>query len=601
MLCYCSGQGRGGKQELLEVARYPSELSQSSSANQYCGPAYPSLVLPFNRIHVKFGGCSTKPEKLLTLLALPADVPLSLAFTHVLSKTMVSVRTSDPSSPSSSSFSCNGCSVQSLKALSVCAESLVKALSRLDFPMLLKEIVFHELASALSTLCAFANDIQSPRADFVPYALPNEFVQSTHQELLHVFESEASSFTSGKDKTSSAPTLFPPPGSIADCGAGKFSTYFQSILHFLLAISDYQQKFHGVNVIKSSSPPLGSAPKAAPSPAHPAGNGEPGKKAAKRARLRSKSKKEGTGSGGSGKKEPWPCTLQAAACLLREVAVTTEEDIINDVRPLMTVSNEAREASVTGSLPAHPNSRLLVVTGINPKLSVEAAQKAIVSVARSNGGLYKDQLYLPLEEETTPTELEDRAEPDATPPTRLRGCAVLELVCSHTVSSARSSLLGVSELQFEGNTLSVCSVSDSLSCGEEEAEANRALGEYLERRLVGGGVLSPDFEKALKEIFMSSLSHSEESLIAPTQVSGLLNLFLAGCAGSDGSADKLAEQVCSRFCKTKKEDHAKMDLPGFLQWALNEASVDGGRRVWLGLFACGYDLHFQRYRCRQLT
>ena len=77
MLCYRGGQGKGGNEQLQEVARYPNEIVQSST-HHYCGQTYPSLILPFNRIHVKLGGCSTRPGKLINVEQLQHEISATI-------------------------------------------------------------------------------------------------------------------------------------------------------------------------------------------------------------------------------------------------------------------------------------------------------------------------------------------------------------------------------------------------------------------------------------------------------------------------------------------------------------------------------------------
>ena len=352
VLCHRGGQGKGGKQQLQEVARYPSEMAQSSS-NHYCGPAHPSLVLPFSRIHVKLGGCSTKPGRTINVLSLPADFPLALAFTHILIQHACSVHQSSRPEPT---LVCS-------KALSVCAESLSKLVTRLDCPLPLKETLLQQLSEVLWTLCSIAP------AGYAPYSLPGEFLQSIRQELLKVYDSEVSNFSSSKSKEKSP--SFPPPGSIGDGGSGKFSTYFQALLEFFLAAVEFQQKFHESEI--PSTPTTPTAP-------------DPAKKTTKRTRSRKGPKKEVEVD--PKKKEEWLNVVRSAASLLRGLALDGSE----------TVTPQIQEASVASSLPAQPNSRLLVLTALDPKLNVESTENAIRRICHTHGGLYRDQLYLPVEE-----------------------------------------------------------------------------------------------------------------------------------------------------------------------------------------------------------
>ena len=644
MLCYRGGQGKGGNEQLQEVLRYPNEIVQSS-AHHYCGQTYPSLILPFNRIHVKLGGCSTRPGKLVNILALPADFPLSLAFTHTLSRHAYDMYKNSDSSLDSI--------LQCSKALSVCLEGLSKFVCRLDCPLPLKETMLHQLSEVTWTLCAIAPE------GFSPYALPTEFLQSMRQELLKQFETESHAFPTGK--SSKSKSSFPLAGSIGEGGSGKFSTYFQALLEFVLATMEYQHAFHGEE-IPSAPPtpatptsvatptfvPSGSTPTATstatPSCATPLAASEQGKKAARRGRVRKGIKKEAEAD--PQKKEEWLYNVRSATTLLRGMIQLSGERCWSQIH----------ECSVASSLPARPNSRLLVVTGIDSKLGIEDVKKAIQRVCHTHGGLYKDQLYLPVkevkvgegeaggrvevgsgegekdvkemegteveegtskevqpkevqqlsaqgspaqeEEETRqdeppqeppqePPELGPKPVGDSPPTHRLLGHAVLELCCSSQVLAVSSALQTTPELQTEEGSVPVAAVSDGLTCGEDEM-ASRVLVEYLRKKLVAEEGLSERAKRTLTDIFRSSLGpKSEEESITVSQVAGRLQLFLSGYVGGKGSVEELLEGMC-------KQQGGQLVLEQFLQWSLEQVEAEGVAAMWQGLFASGYDLHFER-------
>ena len=622
MLVYRGGQGKGGRQQMQEVARYPNEMMQSSS-NQYCGHTYPSLFLPFSRIHVKFGGCSTRPGKLLKVLALPPDFPLALTFIHILSRYATEVFEKEPKSESTQ---------QCTTALNVCLESLSKFLNRLDVSIPLKELVMHQLADVMWTLCVAAS--QSTQL----YSLPSDCVQNVKQELQKVYETESGSFSSGKGK--SASKVYPPPGSIAEGDTGRFSTYFQATLEFLLAALEYQHKFHGGEPLSSAIsltpvPSVASAPAlvtqtSAPSPsatptsdaavpATPSSESGPGKRSAKRSRVRKGllGKKESS-EASSTKKDEWLTTLRAAASLLRCVALDSECE---------RQSTQVHEASIISSQSSSskPVSRLLVVTDLNPKLDIETVQKAIQKTCGLYGGLYWDQLYLPVREceiareDSTESEITGKekkeetaaskppssspeqesasaAPSEATPthPThQLIGHAVLELCSSSQVSSCSSSLLGNPTLQMDDSCPQVSGVSNSLKCGEDELP-NQVLAEYLRKKLMQDATTLEDNAKTmLSSIFQSSLAKGESNVQLETaKISGELQQFLNNFA-EGGSVS--AEDQLELIKKSHGNEQGQISLEGFLDWVIKQVTEDVGVRcVWLGLLASGYDLHFEK-------
>ena len=601
---------------MQEIARYPNEMMQSSS-NQYCGHTYPSLFLPFNRIHVKFGGCSTRPGKLLKVLALPPDFPLALSFIHTLSRYAAKVYVKEPSSSESVSF----CSA----ALNVCVESLAKFLNRLDVSIPLKELAMHELADVMWTLCATA-----PEGTQL-YSLPSDCVQNMKQELQKVFETESGSFLSVKAKT--AAKVYPPPGSIAEGDSGRFSTYFQAILEFVLAMFEYQHKFHGGEPL-SSSPSLTPVPSATSTPvlvsqvsaplsstatptsdsavpATPSSESGPGKRSGKRSRVRKglPGKKE-SGESPPAKKDEWLNTLRAATSLLRCVALDSESE---------KLSGHIHEASVLSSHSgSKPVSRLLVVTDLNPKLDIDLVQKAIRKTCGLYGGLYHDQLYLPVQEKelerevsiesetdkkedeasssTPQQESTDATPPEATPtcPTNyLVGHAVLELCSSSQTSSCSSLLISDQSLQLDESCPQVFGVSNSLNCGEDELP-NQVLAEYLRKKIMGDASTMTDVARSvLRAVFQSSLPSGESVMhLDMTQISGELQQFLSGFAeGRSTSLEKLVEVIK----KSQSNEQGQLSLDGFLNWVVKEIAEDiGVKCTWMGLMAAGYDLHFEK-------
>lgn len=388
-----------------------------SSTNQYCGTTYPSLVLPFSKIHIKCGGCNTRPGKSLNILALPADFPLALTFIHKLSRQAVVLYRKDPTYESTQ---------QCVKTLSICLESLSKLINRLDIPIPLKELVLHQMADMMWTLCSLSTSQENNGTDSAAklYALPNEFLQNIRQELIKVFETESNHFSSMKTRLSGGSLVFPPPGSIGDGGSGKFSTYFQAVLEFVLASIEYQNKFHGGEPLllsiststsatllsatptspptplqpsaaavstsatptsPSSTPVSTSSSSAASSSATPSTDAGPGKKSTKRTRSRKSINKKESSETTPKRKDEWFNYVQVAVSLLRGVALEGEEKILPQIS----------EANMVSS--SKPSSRLVVITKLDPRLDIESTQKVIRSVCNLHGGLYKDLLYLPVE------------------------------------------------------------------------------------------------------------------------------------------------------------------------------------------------------------
>lgn len=501
MFCYRGGQGKGGKQQLQEVVRYPNEVQQSQ---HYCGPLYPSVLVPFNLVHVKWGGC-TSPGKVLAITAIPEDLPLSLSFIHTLTH--------------SSSFEDK---LEYCRALTMCSDALISLLSHHDCPVLLKETLFHQLAEVMWSLLAISPEDYTMPAATVSFT---EFFHKIQEEVLLLYEAECSAFVTDKGKP---PGQFPPPGSMAQGDVGKFSTYFQALLELVLATQQCIQKgLHG-----------------SPSPS-------------KKRKSRRGSKKDGESD--SRKMTGWLNTVASAAGLLQA----------------LTSGQEQSSCFLDSSLPCHPCRRLLVLTNLNPKLSHEALKLKLCKVCRAHGGLYKNMVHFLKAAKTS--EGPSEGSQDHSPIH-----AVLELCCSAKGPAVIAALSASPDLKSDGGSLGVCAVRDGLKSGEEE-EATKVLAQYLFSKLVQDGGLVPEALQVLTTIFNSCVP------ILKTDVHDSLELFLTGCSG--GHKDALVENLWSTF-----GSNSGLKVDGLLSWAVQRASSDA-ISVWNGLFAAGFDLHFQRLVC----
>ena len=506
VFCYKGGQGKVGKQQLQEVVRYPNEMQQSQ--NLSCGPLYPSVLVPFNVIHVKWGGCP-QPGKVLTITAIPEDLPLCLSFIHVLTHSPPSVF---------------GDKVEYCGALNICSDTLISLLTHLDCPLILKETLFHQLAEVLWTLQAASPDDYTAPTGVSSFT---DFSHKIREEVLQLYEAECSAFVTDKGKASGQ---FPPAGSIVDGDVGKFSTYFQALLELVLATQQCIQKgLHG-----------------SPSPT-------------KKRRSRKGAKKDTDGESKKGKKTEWLSSVTLSAGLLQALAAGHEDTI---------------PYNQESSLPSYPSRRLLVITNLNPKLSYEAIKQKLCKVCRAHGGLYKDTVVFPQTVKTT------SEGPEGTPG-HTHGqniIAVLEL-CSAKVTAVIAALAGRTELQSDDCSLGVWPVGDNLRC--EGEEANKVLAEYLSAKLIQDGCLVPEAVHALTAIFDSSVA------ILKTDVRESLESFFSAC--SRGNVDTLTGSVWSTY-----GSDSGLTLDGLLKWAVQHAKSDAAG-VWSGLFAAGFDLHYQRY------
>lgn len=624
VMCYQGGQGKAGRQQVQEVARYPNTMTQTMN-QQYCGPVYPSLILPCNRIHLKLGGCSTRPGKVLNVLTLPTGFPLALSFAHCLSQEVAAQAILAPNGG-------QACMLQTARhqvvsALSVCLQGLSKFLNRIDCPIPLKEVVFHLLTDIIWTLCCVA-DPEAVDADQPLYTFPTVFVQRTQQELLKLYSSEVIKFS--KAKSSESKHSFPPAESIGAGGLGRFSTYFQALLEFVVAVLDFQHKFHGLTTASSSATlvnsngggasgsdsnpginrsasgsgtsgsgsgtivfadsqdtPTVEASNSMPMPsthssrtqlspsATPTSGAAPivasstdpiaGKKLTKRTRShKGVQKKESVEP--SPKRGEWLGGVNQAITLLRMVATPPES--CGPVTLPMPPSS------------THLSSRLVVVTGLPHTLSRDAAELAIKKVCKRYGGLYKDTMYLP------------RPDTDTSSNDQHASHAVLELRCGVHTSAVCSVILAATSLQHEGFKMEALAVNNTLTCGEREKSANKVLISFLRSRLNVGGDMSLAMS-CLVEIFNASCSEGVTALDRTTVTGPMLRFFATFSRLCAVSAENYMAGIWEEFGDESK----LLSLAGFSKcfeqdFMLNDEFAMRG--VWLSLIECGYDLHLER-------
>ena len=604
-LCYKGGLGKNGLQQLQEVVRYPSEVP-----NQFCGPTYPSLILPFPRVHLKVGGSSVRPLKMLRVFSVPPDLPLALAFTHSLVSHSLASSGENPSSLAT---------LHSAQALSATLEGLARLLTRLDIPLILKERTLHLFSQVLWTLSAIA-----PPA-LTPSALPPDLLQGLRQEVLALYEHEVGRFSKAKNKSS-----YPPPGSISEGGQGKFSTYLQSLLECLLAAVSYSAKFHSVDSDAASLSSPVSSSSSSLSSSESATSGVVGRRRAGRGlRGRRAPRSGGVTRGDSAeispkKREEWLGVVTNASALLTSLTSEISSSAVGS----LSLPQSNCEAALASSLPVHPCSRLVMITGLPCNLPVDETRERLRRVCRPFGGLHDNHFYLPTreislesegtrekEEEDTQTQQTEDASPQsqttsdpATVSTQesaqeLVGHAVLELNCSANNSFVCSSILSLPSLHSVGERdggLAATAVSETLRTGENEA-AETVLEEFLRHSLIRDEeVLVPLARDVLQSIFESGKKEtSPEERKSEKQESMALAddlfLFLTGFEGSGREAAEVVWREIQSFValNVERAKGAQVTVEEFLQWCGGQA-VRNPRKVWLGLFACGYDLHFMR-------
>lgn len=580
VFCYKGGQGKAGRQQLQEVIQYPSESP----------PHFPTVLLPFDRVHVKILGCSASANATLVFYALPPNLLLALAFSTVL----LQVRQT---------------SEQLTQCFQMCFNRWEHFLKRYDAPSLLKQTIFQLLSQLSCTETTIRASV--------------DFVTSVQLELKQLYEKEVtffqSSSSSGKGKTK-ALLSFPPKDCLTCGGTGRFSNYLQSLLELYLTIN----RDHGGEKIDIE-------PKKRPG----------------------KGKKSTSTTGTKEETKDWlnkvshivesVLPLEERSCgisvnnyfdqaltvslpvkihnrLLVVTGLPTAipcDDIRNEIQKL-TIShgglyhNELYVACEKRIIPATPIddveslSRLLAGDEARQE---EAKDKEAVSATAVGEVKPDEEATGDTKNIETAGNTKDNKHSNTSGVTGgdkqidiPLGHAILEISSSVRLHQIKSAILSSSLLQVEGGDLAVHTVSDQLQCSSNSH--NNILHSYLKDKLCTSQYcLHQHIKELFTKVFNSSIKESStdntsdkqsasgvsKANICDNNPCNLLKRFLNGYRGKTILADVLNEL----YGEQTGQDGGLLSLQKFLDW-VSKQCWDNVTQVWSGLLAIGYNLHFER-------
>ena len=567
IFCYKGGQGKAGRQQLQEVIQYPSELPSH----------FPTVLLPFDRVHVKVLGCSASANTTLVFHALPPNLLLALAFSTVL----LQVRQA---------------SEQFTQSLQVCFNRWEHFLKRYDAPSPLKLTVFQ----LLSQLSCTGPSIRTS----------TDFVTSLQSELKQLYEKEVtffqSSTSSNKGKTK-ALLSFPPKDYLTCGGTGRFSNYLQSLLELYLIINrDHSVEKSEVESKKKSNKAKKSATAAAAKEetkdwlnklSHTVENLLPLEERSFSISSNSYFDQALTAS--------LPVKIHNRLLVVTGLPTAVPCDELKNHIQKLTIShgglyhNELYVASEKRIVPATPDddveslSRLLA----GEKDKQEEAQAADGDVKADEKGPNEAKTDDGTKGSTKDNKLGDTSDRQIDIPL---GHAILEVSSSVRLHQIKSAILSSSLLQVEGGNLAVHTVSDQLQCSSNSH--NNILHSYLKSKLCSSQhCLHPHVKELFTKVFNSSIKESsvddkQQSTTGASKASicdnnpcNLLKRFLNGYRGKTILADILNELYGDHMA----QDGGLLPVQKFLDW-VSKQCWDNVTQVWSGLLAIGYNLHFER-------
>ncbi|XP_030623120.1 LOW QUALITY PROTEIN: probable E3 ubiquitin-protein ligase HECTD4 [Chanos chanos] len=411
---------RNGQLNLMEAVCYPLDASPSNTGltpppttNQY-----PSVIIPTDRVHIRLG-VSPPPGAVLVLHSLPLEFPLALAFAEQL----LSWSLSDSSERSDDELD----TVPSSALLQV-VELLGGLLWSTDLAPCIKELTFHLLAELFRKI----HELEQRKG---PSGLSSSIglllnpclavLMALQTELRKLYDREIQGWAlSGS--TSSTASSSAGSGALVLAGEqSRFSTYFHALMEVCLAVAEVTLPLNvgggasSVGALSSTSAPSlsdsSSSSSSSPgqTPQSPSLLSKRKKVKLKRERAAAAvaaaavaSGKRGPGSGGR---------LSESDGTLLNMAGGKPEDMLWFHRALTLLmilrhltNKDPQGLGVTGDAVADASQallgptahgRLLVLSGIPTHLEEPVVRSAIRRACNSHGGLFKDEIFIPLQEE----------------------------------------------------------------------------------------------------------------------------------------------------------------------------------------------------------
>ncbi|XP_077866440.1 putative E3 ubiquitin-protein ligase HECTD4 [Saccoglossus kowalevskii] len=389
---YCYGIGhrvkKTGQSSRQEVISYPIEASLSSTGGLTAPPniqidQYPTVLLPFDRIHLHMG-ISPPPGVTITIHGLPPEFPLALAYIE----TLASEKTFKERATLSGAHSDKPV-VIATSVLLHATELVTYYLWHTDVPALIKEYIFLLLAQLLRKL----HNTQKTES-LLPHPSPSLSLlmqlQQLQTELRKLYDSET------------------PSGGVTTIA--RHSTYFHSLMEMCLALSEISMPLSSPSLTttasaSSSAPSMTSLPATPTSPVT----------AAKRKKLKSKrvsgpkrcpkpiyTESVGDVSLNGSKPEDmlWFHRALTMSLILRHLVYRETQG--------QAVTNDAVSDACQSLNTPTAHCRLLVISGIPTHLEEETVRKVILRASNGQGGLFKEEVFIPTQK--IQMEISDRAE-----------------------------------------------------------------------------------------------------------------------------------------------------------------------------------------------
>ncbi|XP_038229207.1 probable E3 ubiquitin-protein ligase HECTD4 isoform X2 [Dermochelys coriacea] len=397
---------RNGQLNLTEAVCYPRDASPTNTGltpppttNQY-----PSVIISTDKVHIKLG-VSPPPGAVLVLHSLPLEFPLAMAFTEQL----LTWKLEDGDVKSEDELDTIPASV-----LLQMVELLGNFLWTTDMAACVKELIFHLLGELLRKIHNLEQK-KNPAGLSSSIALQLNpclaMLMALQSELHKLYDEETQNWVSGNACGGSG---------VGVADQGRFSTYFHALMEGCLAVAEVTLPINmsvTASVMSSTNAP-NLSDSSSSSSSSPGQTPQSPSLLSKRKKV--KMKREKTSS--SGKRTSSRAAETDAAIL--NIGGSKPEDMLWFHRALtlliilrhltkkdpqgLGVTNDAVADACQALVGATAHSRLLVISGIPTHLEEGIVRSAIRKACNAHGGVFKDEIYIPLQEED-PKKIKNKA------------------------------------------------------------------------------------------------------------------------------------------------------------------------------------------------
>ncbi|KPP69529.1 hypothetical protein Z043_111707 [Scleropages formosus] len=407
---------RNGQLNLMEAVCYPLDASPSNTGltpppttNQY-----PSIIIPTDKVHVKLG-VSPPPGTVLALHSLPLEFPLAVAFAEqLLSWTLGESTERSEDEPDTVPPS----------VLLQLVELLGGLLWTTDLAPFIKELAFQLLAELLRKV----HHLEQRRN---PSGLSNSIalllnpclavLMALQTELRKLYDRETQGWAAAGGGAGGGSAA----GGTLALGAeqGRFSTYFHALMEVCLAVAEVTLPLNmsgtAVGTLSSSSAP-NLSDSSSSSSSSPGQTPQSPSLLSKRKKVKMKRDRAAAAvaAAASGKRSGASASggrLSESDGALLNIAGGKPEDMLWFHRGLtllmilrhltnkdpqgLGVTSDAVTDACQALVGPTAHSRLLVLSGIPTHLEEVVVRSAIRRACNAHGGLFKDEIFIPLQEE----------------------------------------------------------------------------------------------------------------------------------------------------------------------------------------------------------